>query len=230
MTQKNQPIENKNTCTQTKLHTQVWKNLCEHPISIIFYFSFFLLTSTSSKASLAFVFPSTYQVLSILIAGIFIFLVLKYKKSFFDKNFFYVFLLVHVLFSILLIYNMYSIKIRGIDFFYFPTFACFTYLLSLLKWYSKQLIVKISNYVFFLYIIVVIIAFSINSFSIGILFLFLCNYHIIFMLLFLIFSSPNKNSNKLKNFQSIYLFVLGGISYPIVFLCLIPLLANIISK
>lgn len=222
--------KNRNIVARVNFSTQILRNLREYPKSTIFYFSFFLLTSASSKASLAFVFPSTYQILSILIAGIFIFLVLKYKKSFFDKNFFYVFLLVHVLFSILLIYNIYSIRIRGIDFFYFPTFACFTYLLSLLKWYSKQFIVKISNYIFFLYIIGVIIAFSINSFSIGILFLFLCNYHIIFMLLFLIFSSSNKNSNKLKNFQSIYLFVLGGISYPIVFLCLVPLLANIISK
>ena len=227
---KNKQVEDINISSKLNSFAYVWKNLCEYPKSTIFYFSFFLLTLASFKASLVFVFPSAYQILSILIAGIFIFLVLKYKKSFFDKNFFYVFLLVHVLFSILLIYNIYSIKIRGIDFFYFPTFACFIYLLSLLKWYSKQLIVKTSNYIFFLYIIGVIIAFSINSFSIGILFLFLCNYHIIFMLLFLIFSSSNKNSNKLKNFQSIYLFVLGGISYPIVFLCLVPLLANIISK
>lgn len=41
MTKKNQPIENKNTCTQTKLHTQIWKNLWEHPLSIIFYFFIF---------------------------------------------------------------------------------------------------------------------------------------------------------------------------------------------
>ena len=230
MIKENKQKENKDIVSKTNFFTRIWKNLCEYPLAVILYFSFFLLTLFSSKANRIFLFPSTYQILSILIAGIFIFFILRYKKSFFDKDFFYVFILLHIIFSILFIYNIYSIKIRGINFFFFPTFACFMYLLSLFKWHSKQFVVKVSNYIFLLYIIGIIIASSINSFFIIILFLFICGYYAIFMLLFLIFSSPNENSDELKNFQSVCLFIFGGVTYPIVFLYLTPLVANMISE
>ena len=230
MTKNNKSIKDKSIAVKTNFFTQVWKNLREYPLEVVLYFSFFLLTLFSSTANHLFLFPSIHQILSILIAGIFIFFILKYKKSFFDKNFFYVFILLHIIFSILLIYNMYSVKIRGINFFFFPAFACFMYLLSLFKWYSKQFVVKVSNYIFLLYIVGIIIAFSVNSFFSGILFLFICGYYAIFMLLFLIFSSPNENSDELKNFQSVCLFIFGGISYPLVFLYLTPLVANMISE
>lgn len=197
-------------------------NLCEYPKSSILYLSFLLMLIFSESQKI-FVLPPTDKALLILIGGSFIFLVLKYRKNFFEKNFLYVFFLIHVIFSVILIYNMYSIKIRELDLCFFPTFAGFVYLLSLAKWYSKQFVIKISNCMFFLYIIGILVASFINSLLVMILFIVLSIAHTIFMLLFLIFSSSKKNSDKLENSQSIYLFALGGISYPIVFLYLITL-------
>lgn len=226
MTQKNQPIENKNTCTQTKLHTQIWKNLWEHPLSSLLYFSFFTLMIFSSKSNVTaniflmiFKISSASILLSIAIIGGILFSILKYKKNFFDKNFLYVFLFLHISLLFLFLYNTHNIKIRELNLFFIPIFIVFMYLLALLQWHSKQFVIKVSNYIFLMYILFCI--FNRHSFDI-VLFIFAISYHVIFMILFLMFSTPNNNPDKSNNFPSIYLFVCGGISYFIVF-CILPL-------
>ena len=107
MTPKNQPIENKNTCTHTKLHTQVWKNMWEHPLSIIFYFFIFCFLLHPQCINVIFSGASNYFIIlapAIINIIVFILILNIYGKKIFI-NIFNSFFLISLVLSFILVYK-----------------------------------------------------------------------------------------------------------------------------
>ena len=63
MIKKNQQIENKNITAKTNFFTQVWKNLCEYPKSIIFYFLMICLGLFTSMSKFIFGFNFNHYII-----------------------------------------------------------------------------------------------------------------------------------------------------------------------